>query len=158
MFPSASIRLVRAAMEARQIPGLQIAVVKYGLILKKGNYGFANLEYRVPVTDSTIFSIASMTNAFTCAGILLLMEDGKLGLDDSVGKYLDSLPASWKNITLRQSDESYGRTLGRLGNEDDNFFYTNNSDSAFFAAFKNAPLKFQPGQGFSYSCGPLYLD
>lgn len=115
---------VRAAIEARQIPGLQIAVVKYGLILKKGNYGFANLEDRVPVTDSTIFSIASMTNSFTCAGILLLMEDGKLSLDDSIGKYMDSLPDSWKNITLRQLMNHTAGLWNDWENEDDNFFYT----------------------------------
>jgi len=77
---------IRAAMEARQIPGLQVAVIKFGLVLKKANYGFANLEYRVPVTDSTLFSIASMSKAFTCAGVLLLMEAGKLSIDDPVGK------------------------------------------------------------------------
>ena len=148
---------VRAAIEARQIPGLQIAVVKYGLILKKGNYGFANLEDRVPVTDSTIFSIASMTNSFTCAGILLLMEDGKLSLDDSIGKYMDSLPDSWKNITLRQLMNHTAGLWNDWENEDDNFFYTKTTDSAFLAAFKNSPLKFQPGQGFSYSCGPFIL-
>src|SRR5512143_1384602 len=93
---------VRAAMAARQIPGLQVAVIKYGLVIKKGRYGYANLEDRTPVTDSTLFSIASMSKAFTCAGILLLMEDGKLNIDDSVGKYFDSLPPSWAGITLRR--------------------------------------------------------
>ncbi len=148
---------VRAAIEARQIPGLQIAVVKYGLILKKGNYGFANLEDRVPVTDSTIFSIASMSKSFTCAGILLLMEDGKLSLDDSVGKYMDSLPDSWRDITFRQLMNHTAGLWDDWENEDDNFFYTKTTDSAFLAAFKNSPLKFQPGQGFSYSCGPFIL-
>jgi len=147
---------IRAAMDARQIPGLQVAVVKFGLVLKKGNYGFANLEYRAPVTDSTLFSIASMSKAFTCAGILLLMEDGKLSVDDPVGKYFDSLPAAWKGITIRRL---MNHTAGLRDDweENDNFFYTHNSDSAFFAALKNAPLKFQPGEGWSYGCGPFIL-
>ena len=93
---------VRAAMEKRHIPGMQLAVIKYGLVIKKGHYGFANLEDRVPVTDSTLFSIASMSKAFTCAGILLLAEDGKLSVDDPVSKYFDSLPSAWRTITLRQ--------------------------------------------------------
>ena|SRR5450432_153179 len=147
---------VRAAMQSRQIPGMQVAVIKYGLILKKGNYGFSNLEDRVGVTDSTLFSIASMSKAFTCAGILLLMEDGKLGIDDSVGKYFDSLPASWNGITIRQL-MNHTAGLRDDWDEDDNFFYTNKSDSAFLAALKTAPLKFQPGQGFSYGCGPFIL-
>ncbi len=83
-------------MAERQIPGMQVAVVKYGIVLKKGSYGMANLEDRVPVTDSTLFPIASMSKAFTCAAVLLLVEEGKLGIDDSVGKYFESLPAGWE--------------------------------------------------------------
>jgi D-alanyl-D-alanine carboxypeptidase len=147
---------VRAAMASRQIPGMQMAVIKYGLVLKKGHYGFANLEDRLPVTDSTMFSIASMSKAFTCAGILLLMEDGKISLDDVVGKYLDSLPASWNGISIRQL-MNHTSGLRDDWDEGDNFFYTKNSDSALFAALKDAPLKFHPGQGFSYSCGPFVL-
>jgi CubicO group peptidase (beta-lactamase class C family) len=147
---------VRAEMEQRQIPGMQLVVMKYGLVLKKGNYGFSNLEDRILVTDSTMFAIASMSKAFTCAGILLLMEDGKLNLDDTVGKYLDSLPASWNSITIRRL---MNHTAGLRDDweEDDNFFYTNKSDSAFFTALKAAPLKFQAGESFSYSCGPFVL-
>jgi len=148
---------VRAAIEARHIPGLQIAVVKYGLVLKKANYGYANLEDRVPVTDSTRFCIASMSKAFTCAAILLLMEDGKLSLDDSVGKYLDSLPASWSSITLRMLMNHSSGLWDDWDNRDDIFFYTNDTDSSFLAALKTEPLKFKPGQGFSYSCGPFLL-
>ncbi|HEV3225048.1 MAG TPA: serine hydrolase domain-containing protein [Puia sp.] len=148
---------VRAAIEARHIPGLQIAVVKYSLVLKKGNYGFANLEDRVPVTDSTRFAIASMSKAFTCAGILLLMEDGKLSLDDSVGKYFDSLPPSWSGITLRRLMNHTSGLRDDWDNRDDIFFYKNDNDSSFLAAIKTQPLKFQPGQGFSYSCGPFLL-
>jgi CubicO group peptidase (beta-lactamase class C family) len=148
---------VRATMEARRIPGMQVAVVKYGLVIKKGNYGFSNLEYRVPVTDSTMFSIASMTKAFTCAGILLLMEDGKLGIDDSVGKYLDSLPVSWKNITIRQLMNHTSGLANDWSTGDNNYFYTNKSDSAFLSANKSTPLKFQPGSAFSYSDGPFIL-
>ncbi len=148
---------VRAAIEAHHIPGLQIAVVKYGLVLKKANYGYENLEDRVPVSDSTKFSIASMSKAFTCAGILLLMEDGKLSIDDSVGKYLDSLPASWSGITLRMLMDHSSGLRDDWDNKDDIFFYTHDTDSSFLAAFKTEPLKFRPGQGSSYSCGSFLL-
>jgi CubicO group peptidase (beta-lactamase class C family) len=148
---------IRATMEARRIPGMQVTVIKYGLVIKKGNYGFANLEDRMPVTDSTMFAIASISKAFTCAGVLLLMEDGKLSLDDSIAKFLDLLPASWKNITVRQL---MNHTSG-LGNDwntgDDNFFYTSKTDSAFLAESKKSPLPFSPGHAFRYSDGPFIL-
>jgi D-alanyl-D-alanine carboxypeptidase len=146
----------KAARETRQIPGMQVAVIKYGLVLKKGNYGFANLEDRVPVTDSTVFSIASMSKAFTCAGILLLMEDGKLGIDDPLSKYFDSLPVSWNGITIRKL-MNHTAGLHDDWENDDIYFYTKNTDSALFAALKTIPLKFQPGQGSSYGCGPFVL-
>lgn len=157
--PYVSFRIdsaVRAAMEQRHIPGLQLAVIKYGLIIKKGNYGMADLESRLPVTDSTMFAIASMSKAFTCAGILLLMEDGKLSIDDTLGKYFDSLPSSWASVTIRRL---MNHTAGLRDDweEDDNYFFTNKTDSAFFAALKAAPLKFLPGDGFSYGCGPFIL-
>ncbi len=157
--PYVSFRIdsaVRAAMEQRQIPGLQLAVIKYGLIIKKGNYGMADLESRLPVTDSTMFAIASMSKAFTCAGILLLMEDGKLSIDDTLGKYFDSLPSSWTPVTIRRL---MNHTAGLRDDweEDDNYFFTNKTDSAFFSELKAAPLKFPPGDGFSYGCGPFIL-
>jgi CubicO group peptidase (beta-lactamase class C family) len=147
---------IRAAMEQRQIPGMQVAVVKYGLALKKANYGFANLDYRVAVTDSTMFSIASMSKAFTCAGILLLMEDGKLTLDDPISKYFDSLPESWNGITIRRL-MNHTAGLRDDWDEGDDFFFTHKTDSALFDALKKAPLKFQPGEGWSYGCGPFVL-
>ncbi len=93
---------VRSAMLERSIPGLQMVVMKYGVVIKKGSYGIANLEDRVTVTDSSLFAVASLTRGVTSAAILLLMQDGKLALDDVLTKYLDSLPAAWSGITIRQ--------------------------------------------------------
>ncbi len=147
---------IRAAMQERKIPGMQVLVSKFGLVLKKGHFGFANLENRVAVTDSTRFAIAAMSKAFTCAGILLLMEDGKLNIDDSISKYFDSLPAAWTGITLQRL-MNHTAGLRDDWDSDDNYFLSHTSDSAFFAALKNAPLKFTPGEGFSYGCGPFIL-
>src|SRR5450432_1006630 len=148
--------VVRATMEAKQIPGMQMVVSKFGLVLKKGKYGFANLETGTAVTDSTRFSVSAMSRAFTCAGILLLMEDGKLNIDDPVTKYFDSLPVAWAGITLRRL---MNNTSGMRDDwrENDSFFLANNNDSAFFAALKKEPLKIQPGEGFYYGSGPFIL-
>jgi len=147
---------LKAAIETKQIPGLQVAVVKYGLVLKKGHYGFANLEDRTPVTDSTLFSIAGVSKAFTCAAILLLMEDNKLSLDDTLGKYIDSLPSSWSQITLRRL-MNHTSGIPDDWDKDDNYFCVKNSDSAFLAALKSEPLKFQPGEAWSDDCGAFVL-
>ena len=57
-------------------------------IVYNGKWGFADLAARTPVTDDTIFRMASMTKVVTAVGILKLMEEGVLGLDDPLSKYL----------------------------------------------------------------------
>ena len=93
---------VRAEMDRRHIPGLSLAVVRNGTVVKLGHYGLADVELNVPVTDDSKFEIASMTKQFTDAAILLLAEEGKLGLDDPVARFLSDAPPSWKAITIRQ--------------------------------------------------------
>ncbi|WP_261594540.1 serine hydrolase [Pseudoalteromonas holothuriae] len=56
-------QLVKAKMKERYIPGLQLAVVKNGKLVKQGNYGFADLQHAVPVVSKTQFPINSMTKA-----------------------------------------------------------------------------------------------
>jgi CubicO group peptidase (beta-lactamase class C family) len=95
-------RFVIAEMRRQRIPGLALAVVSHGRVLKARGYGFANLELRVPATDSTVFQSGSVGKQFTAAGILLLVEDAKLGLDDPITKYLPEGAATWRGVTVRQ--------------------------------------------------------
>ena len=76
---------VKAAMAGQHVPGVAIAVVKDGKIVKTAGYGFANLELGAAVKPETVFKIGSVSKQFLAAGILLLIEEGKLGLDDPVG-------------------------------------------------------------------------
>jgi CubicO group peptidase (beta-lactamase class C family) len=82
-------------------PGGAICVIKDGKTLYKKAFGMANLDYRIPVSDSTLFNLASVSKQFTAFLTLLLEEEGKLSLDDSLGKYLPEY-TTYKNITLRQ--------------------------------------------------------
>jgi len=75
-------------MQKQRIPGLSLAVLKNGEILKLEGYGLANVELQVPATPDTIYQSGSVGKQFTAAGILLLAEDGKIGLDDPVHKYV----------------------------------------------------------------------
>ncbi len=93
--------IVAAEMQRQHIPGLAIAVVKDGRVIKDAGYGFANLEHDVKVTPETVFQSGSIGKLFTAALVMLLVEDGKLKLDDSVAQYLPDVPESWRKITLR---------------------------------------------------------
>ena len=82
-------------------PGASVAIVQDGEIIFKKGYGLANLEYDIPNSPSTVFHIASVSKQFTCFAAMLLVEDGKISLEDDVRKYIPEVPDFGKTITLR---------------------------------------------------------
>src|ERR1017187_6500735 len=70
--------LLSAEIQKQHLPGISVAVVRDGQIIKTAACGFADLELGVPVTPGTVFQIQSITKTFTSAAILLLAEEGKL--------------------------------------------------------------------------------
>jgi D-alanyl-D-alanine carboxypeptidase len=92
---------VRQKMQARRIPGVALAVVENGKITFQRAYGVANLETETPVKTNSIFEIASVTKQFTAAAIMMLVEEGKVRLDDPIAAYINSAPEAWAKITVR---------------------------------------------------------
>lgn len=90
---------VLAEMARQRIPGLSLAVVRAGKVVKAKGYGFADLERSEPVGPETVFKIGSVSKQFLATGIMLLAQDGKLSVDDPISKYLAGTPASWSSIT-----------------------------------------------------------
>ncbi|NHF58408.1 beta-lactamase family protein [Flavobacteriaceae bacterium TP-CH-4] len=83
------------------IPGATLAIVKNGKVIHKNHFGHANLEHQVPVSDSTIFRLYSLTKPFTAVSAFQLVEEGILSLEDPVSKYIGGLPASWNDIQIK---------------------------------------------------------
>lgn len=83
-------------------PGASLLVVKDGRAVISRGYGMADLEGHVAATPATNYRLASVTKQFIAAAVLLLAEDGKLSLDDSLRKWLPSLPQSDAAITLHE--------------------------------------------------------
>jgi CubicO group peptidase (beta-lactamase class C family) len=71
-------------MKARRIPGLSLAVIRDGELIKAAGYGMANLELQVLATKETVYEIGSISKQFAAQAIMLLVEEGKLKLDDSI--------------------------------------------------------------------------
>src|SRR5215212_498443 len=92
---------ITTQMQKRHIPGLSLAVIKDGKVVKMRGYGLASVELGVPATEDSVYQIASMTKSFTATAIMMLVEEGKLGLDDKITQHLSGLPASWGEITIR---------------------------------------------------------
>jgi len=94
--------VVQKAIDAKNIPAAGVAVVRDGKVILAKGYGAADIESATAANENTAFQIASVTKQFTAAGILLLVEDGKLKLDDTLGKYVPDAPQKWSGITIRQ--------------------------------------------------------
>ncbi|HSL70263.1 MAG TPA: serine hydrolase domain-containing protein, partial [Longimicrobiales bacterium] len=82
-------------------PGAAVVVVKNGDVVYQNGYGFANLDYDIPITPTTLFDIASVSKHFTAFAVALLADRGKLSLDDDVHKYIPELPDFGQRITIR---------------------------------------------------------
>lgn len=91
---------VRKQMQANHIPGVELVVLKSSKVVKEQGYGFANIELRVPPSKDTVFPLASVTKVFTATAVYLLVQEGKLRLDDKVATILPGLPAAWNDITV----------------------------------------------------------
>src|SRR5205085_6951703 len=84
------------------VPGASVLVLRDGRIIHRAGYGLADLEARVPVTPRTNFRLASMSKQFTAAAIEILARRGTLSYDDPITRFLPTLPAYARTITIRQ--------------------------------------------------------
>ncbi|WP_081675013.1 serine hydrolase [Daejeonella oryzae] len=135
-------------MQQRNIPGMQIAIVKNGEIVKLGNYGVANLQDSVPVTENTVFVINSITKAFTGVAIMQLVEAGKLNLSLPVSTYLDDLPEVWRSVTIQQL---LSHTSGIPDIVDEETDLIEKGEEASWKKVQTLPNDFKPGERFSYN-------
>lgn len=85
---------IRRQMREQQIPGLALAIVQDGKLIKSQGYGLANVELDVPVTPTTVFQSGSVGKQFTATLVMMLVEDGKLRLEDPIRKFFRGAPAS----------------------------------------------------------------
>lgn len=94
-------RYVAAQMKKDRVPGLAVGVYRRGEILLAKGYGLANVELNVPVTPQTIFQSGSVGKQFVSAAVMMLVEEGKMNLDESIVKYFPDAPDWWKPILVK---------------------------------------------------------
>jgi CubicO group peptidase (beta-lactamase class C family) len=148
--PADSIDLfVNKIMQQRQIPGLQLAVIRDGKMIKNAYYGSANLEHAIKTTNETIFSINSITKAFVGVAIMQLVEDGKLKLSDPLSLHLDSLPVDWQKITLTQVLSHTSGLPDILDAEEQ--VMGHGVEQVALEQVKKLPMDFKTGERFGYN-------
>ncbi|MET0759459.1 MAG: serine hydrolase domain-containing protein, partial [Flavobacterium sp.] len=136
-------------MQKKNIPGLQLAVVQNGKIVKLGNYGLADLQNSIPVSENTVFIINSITKAFTGVAIMQLVESGKLNLSAPVSTYLNDLPDTWKTVTVQQL-LSHTSGIPDIVDEETSILVPE-SEEASWTKVKTLPIDFKPGEKFRYN-------
>jgi CubicO group peptidase (beta-lactamase class C family) len=131
------------------IPGISLAVVQDGKVIYAKGYGYANLEHEVAAKPETVYQLASVSKQFTAAGVMLLVEDGKIELDESIKTYLTDAPESWQNITVRQL-LNHTAGLGDYPYETFDFRQPKTEDEILNYIYQSE-LMFEPESRFSYS-------
>lgn len=139
---------IRAEMKAQQIPGVSLAVIKNGEIVLAKGYGLANIEHQAPVKPETIFQSGSMGKQFTATAVMMLVEEGKLRLDDKLIKFFPDGPEAWRNITIRHL---LTHTSGMGDYPTDFDLRRDYTEDEMLQRIKAIPLSFQPGEKWSYS-------
>jgi CubicO group peptidase (beta-lactamase class C family) len=150
-------RYIEEEMQQRRIPGLALAVVKDGVVVKNRGYGLAQVENNVPVTPQTRFNIASVDKQFTATLVMMLAEEGKLTIEDEIGKHLSDPPATWKGIRIRHLlSHTGGLADDWLETVNDRYFFDYATQQLYEHA-RTVPPKFPPGTDWSYSDQGFFL-
>ncbi len=95
-------QMVMQRMQMLNMPGYCLAVIKNGKVVFQKPYGFADVNSRRPVTNQTVFGLASLTKTFTALTLLSLVDKGLVSLEDPLAKYVRDLSPQYQNLTIRQ--------------------------------------------------------
>jgi CubicO group peptidase (beta-lactamase class C family) len=136
-------------------PGYAVGVVRDGRLVHAKGYGSANLDHQVPITPRSVFNIASLSKQFTAACVALLVQRGRLSLDDEVRRHIPDFPAypgpvRLKHLVYMTSGLHEYYTLPRPGRRDWHADAFTVSD-AIQASLAQPELEFRPGSRWAYS-------
>jgi CubicO group peptidase (beta-lactamase class C family) len=146
-----SRQIVRASLSEQNLPGLSVAVGIGDDIVWAEGFGFADLENRVPVTPNHRFRIGTASTVLTSAAAGLLLEQGRLKLDDVIQTYVPAFREKQWPVTLRQL---MGHLAGiRTDGGDEGPLFSEHCERPVEALqhFAESSLLFEPGTQFRYS-------
>jgi CubicO group peptidase (beta-lactamase class C family) len=141
---------VQKELERLKIPSLSIAFYKDDFLWKKG-FGYADMEHKIAAKPETLYRLASISKPITAVGILKLMEQGKLDLDDEVQEYVPYFPRKRWPVTIRH-------LLGHLSGishyrnyDEEGHFKTHFTTEESIGVFKDWELEAEPGTKYIYT-------
>jgi len=147
--PDAAVdQYIHSEMTNRKIPGLALLVARDGKIVRAQGYGLSNVELQVQVKPETIFQSGSIGKQFTATAVMMLVEEGKVHLDDPLTAYFKDARASWKQVTVRQLLSHTGGFTDYPRNFDFRRDYT---EDQLLKIVEGLPLAYPPGTKYSYA-------
>jgi CubicO group peptidase (beta-lactamase class C family) len=146
--PAAVDQYIQAEMTKQHIPGVALLVVRDGSIVQAQGYGFSNIELQVPVKPETVFQSGSMGKQFAATAVMMLVEEEKIALDDSLTKYFQDAPPAWKQVTVRQL---LSHTAGFTDYPKNFNFRRDRTEAEMLKIVEAIPLAYSPGTKFDYS-------
>jgi CubicO group peptidase (beta-lactamase class C family) len=155
---TAKIDAVLSAVFKPGEPGAAVLVRKDGRTVLRKGYGMADLELGVPVSPDMVFRLGSITKQFTAVSILLLAQEGKIGLQDEITKFLPGYPTQGKRITVEHllthtsGIKSYTNVPELLKLMRQDFTVQEIIDQ-----FKDRPMEFEPGRSWAYNNSGYFL-
>jgi CubicO group peptidase (beta-lactamase class C family) len=138
---------IKGQMQRLHIPAVSVAVIKGGSLIKAEGYGLANIEHGIPARPDTVFKIGSVSKQFIATGIMLLVQDGKLSLDDNVSNFLTGTPGTWRAITVRHL---LTHTAGLVREAPGFDPHKLQPDIDVIQTAYSLPLRFKPGEKWEY--------
>lgn len=144
-------RIANQVLALRGVPSASIAVVQGGKLVYTHAYGLAHIDPNVPATPEMRYSIGSISKQFTASAILLLQQQGKLSLDDAVGKYIPGLTRG-NEVTIR---EILSHTSGYQDYAPEDYPVVSQlgpvTPQQIIDTWATKPLDFEPGTQWQYS-------
>lgn len=140
------------------IPGATVLVAKKGDIIYHKAFGMANMELDVPMETDMVFEIASITKQFTAVSILMLMEQGKLNLDDDITKFIKDYPTNGHHISIHHllthtsGIKSYTSMESWMP-----IWRKDLQPMELIDFFKNEPMDFVPGEKWQYNNSAYFI-
>jgi CubicO group peptidase (beta-lactamase class C family) len=140
-------RFISTQVQDQKITGLSIGVIVNGKIVMAKGYGLANVEHKIPASPNTVYKIGSLSKQMVAAGIMTLIQSGKIKLTDTVTNYFKDAPSTWSNITIRHL---LNHTSGLIRESPVFQPMVVQHDTVLIKAAYNVPLVFTTGTKWQY--------
>lgn len=138
--------------------GVSALVAKNGKVIYRKAFGKANLELDVNMTPKNVFQVGSITKQFTAVGILMLLEEGKLSLEDDITKFIPDYPTNEKKITVHHLlTHTSGIKSYTSMQKFSKVMTVDKSPLKFINFFKNEPMDFEPGEKYKYNNSGYFI-